>query len=281
MKRLTFLLLLLAAPAAAQDFPAPLSPYVSDFAGILDDPTEARITEALHVARDDPGTEIAVVTIRSRADHGDADRIESFATGLFNHWGIGDAASNDGILILVAVEDREMRLELGSGYPPVWDTVAENVIDNNFLPSFRDGDLPGGIQAGTRAAIERIARPFALNRAPDTGGSWFTWFLEGPLATILVVVAVVALIARRRIGNLLYRLRRCPTCGRRGLSRRRKTLSAASQAAPGEGRETVSCHSCDYVTHRSYSIAYQSRSSSSGGGFGGGSSSGGGASGRW
>ena len=102
MTRLLLALLLLGSPAAAQSFPEPLTVFVSDYADILDPATEARITEALVAAREDPGTEIAVVTVASRSDYGPHTSIESFANGLFNAWGIGDAGKNNGILILVA-----------------------------------------------------------------------------------------------------------------------------------------------------------------------------------
>lgn len=281
MRRLILALLLLAQPAIAQDYPAPLTPHVSDYAEVLDAETEARITAALVAAREDPGTEIAVVTIGNRLDYGSSDSIESFATGLFNAWGIGDADRNDGILILVALTDRDMRLELGSGYPPVWNTVAEQVIDNSFLPAFRDGDYPAGIEAGTFATIDRIARPFAANRPPDTGTSWVGRLLDGPAPVIAIFAGFAALAFRRRIGDLAYRLRTCPRCGRRFLRRHRETLTSATADTQGQGAEIVTCGYCDYESRRTYMIPYRSRSSSGGSGFGGGSSSGGGASGRW
>ncbi len=290
-KRLTLALALALAAStlapsrtAAQDYPAPLSPTISDYADVLDAATEARLTEALRLAREDPGTEIALVTIRRRAEYGASSSIEAFATGLFNAWGIGDADRNDGILILVATEDREMRLELGSGYPPVWDTVAENVVDNSFLPAFRDGDYARGIEAGTFAAIDRIARPFAQNRPPETESRWslLKWIFEGPGAMIAMVGGIAALIFRKRIGDVVTRVRRCPTCGRRTLVRRREVKTAATASATGLGEQSIMCSHCDYRDSQTFIIPTRSRSSSSGGGsFGGGSSSGGGASGRW
>lgn len=281
MRRLALALVLAAAPASGQDYPAPLSPWVSDYADLLDDTTEARLDEALQAIREDPGAEIAVVTINRRSDYGAHASIESFATGLFNDWGIGDAVRNNGILILVAVDDREMRIELGGAYPPIWDTVAENVIDNTFLPRFREDAYQEGIERGTFATIERIAVPFALNLPPPEPG-WRDWWAEwGP--PVLFGGAFAGFLAA--FGAFVWTSShpKCPNCGRRRTSRDRRTLEKATREQPGEAEETIVCRNCDYRSTRTYSVPYRTSSSSSSGGssFGGGSSSGGGASGRW
>lgn len=281
MRRLAAVLILLAAPAWAQTFPEPLSPWVSDHADLLDDATETRLNETLQAIREDPGTEIAVVTVDRRSDYGPHDSIESFATDLFNDWGIGDRVRNNGILILVAVGDREIRIELGGAYRPVWDTVAENVIDNTFLPRFRRDEYQEGIERGTYATIERIAIPFARNLPPPERG-WRDWWAEwGPLA--LFGGAFVAFFGAFFAFVWTSSHPNCPNCGRRKTSRDRRTLEKATRDHPGEAEETVVCRNCDYRSTRTYSVPYRSSSSSSSGGsgFGGGSSSGGGASGRW
>ena len=161
MIRLLAVLLFLPIAAWAQNFPDYQSTFVNDYAQVIDAAAKTRITAALRQAREETGVEATVLTIARRADYGDSASIETFAKDLFNAWGIGNAASNDGILILIAVEDREMRIALGSAYPPVWDGVALQIIDHDMLPAFRDGTMAAGIEAGTLAAIDRIARPFS------------------------------------------------------------------------------------------------------------------------
>jgi uncharacterized protein len=287
--RLLLALLFLALPASAQapserlTFPEPLTVFVSDYAGILDPETEARITAALVTARDDPGAEIAVVTVASRGDYGPHPSIESFANGLFNAWGIGDAARNNGILILVAAADREMRIELGAGHPRSWDFAAEEIVHRVMLPAFRADDLPGGIEAGTAAAIDRIARPFAAGLpAPERGfGTWLReWWpplvFFGLLGSIFGTVGLAIWRAEHPV---------CPHCGRRKTLVERKTTVPATRETPGVAEETITCRACTERTRRSYPVPWVSPSQRSGGssssGFGGGSSSGGGASGRW
>lgn len=281
--RLALAALVVAMPAAAQEFPAPLTVFVSDYADVLDAETDARITQALVAAREDPGSEIAVVTIGSRIDYGNHVSIESFANGLFNAWGIGDAARNNGILILVAAQDREMRIELGAGHPASWDFAAEEIVHRVMLPAFREGDLARGIESGTNAAIERIARPFAAGlSAPEPSlGDWLREW-GPPLAFFGLLGGIFG-----AVGLAIWRAEHpvCPHCGRRKTVVERKTTVPATRETPGVAEEVITCRACNERTWRSHAVPWvspsQRKSGGSSSGFGGGSSSGGGASGRW
>ncbi|HMO07774.1 MAG TPA: TPM domain-containing protein [Paracoccaceae bacterium] len=278
------------APAVAQRIPQPLSDTVSDYTGTLDPMTADRLSDALAAGRADTGVHVVLAVIDRRSDHGGGgERIDAFATRWFNAWGIGDATRNDGVLILVAQGDREMRIALGAGYSPVWDNRAQRVIDSIMLPAFRQGQMETGIEAGVMATIDLIARPFAEGRpvsdtegfpAPDTGFDWTLLLFLGTFASLM------AFKFRRGLADGLLILRRCPSCRARGLDRRSETLREAGETTRGEAREDIMCPACG---HRSRSrilpipSAAEARkaASSSSGGFGGGRSSGGGASGRW
>jgi len=276
IRLLTLLFLLCAAPLAAQDFPAPLTPYVNDFADLLPEADEAQLTARLENLRTSHGVEMTVVTLRSRADYGPSDTIEEFATGLFNAWGVGDATRNHGILVLVARQDREMRIELGSGYDSGWDWQARVVIEDYFLPSFRADNYLRGILTGTAQTIERIAIAHATGAESPRNSDAPVW-----IVAMLGFIAVLGLALRNTISDRLMAFRRCPNCAHRGLQVARDTLTPASLAAPGQGRRELRCPACDHHDTTIYVIPRMRPKSSSGGSFGGGSSSGGGASGRW
>ena len=81
--------------------------------------------------------------------------MEDYATALFNAWGIGKKDRDNGVLILVAVEDRAMRIEVGYGLEGVLpDGLAGSVIRQSFLPRFRDDDYRAGILEGTARIVE-------------------------------------------------------------------------------------------------------------------------------
>ncbi len=81
--------------------------------------------------------------------------IESFATHLFNRWGIGDRATNRGIMLVVARSDRKVRLELGAGYDSSYDKRAKGVIDEFILPSFKKDNYEAG--ASKKGFAERYS----------------------------------------------------------------------------------------------------------------------------
>ncbi len=291
MKRLLFSLALILAPliAGAELYPPHLTTTLNDYADLLAPDMEAKVIAEIDALRAETGVELTVLTIETRAAYDPSPSIEAFATGLFNVWGIGDAERNDGILILVVRDDREMRIELGSGYNPEYDLPAQDIINNVMLPAFRAERYDEGILSGTRASADHIARRFAglapregavSIGVPDQGGAGLA---IGVVASeVLFGLGILALIFRRRLGQVIDRYRRCPQCGARGLHTERHVLVQPTKASRGQGEKLTRCDHCSWSVTTSYTIPdTSSSSSSSGGSFGGGSSSGGGASGKW
>lgn len=267
--------------AIAQTLPEPLSDTINDFADLMSPDAEARLTEILAQGRAETGVHVVLVTMERIADFGgDGARIEDYAKALFNAWGIGDATRNDGILILVARMDREVRIALGAGYPVIWDNAAQRVIDRFMLPEFREDRYDKGIEAGASATFDLIARPYVAGNPPPEP--------ELPVADIvqtlivgLMVAGVGLMVFRQKLGDAFARLRTCSSCGHRGLHQSRRILDAPTKTTAGRGEIARDCPACAARTIIPYTIAAKSSDSGSSGGFGGGSSSGGGATGRW
>jgi len=100
---------------------------------------------------------MTVITIPYLSDYNAGPRIEPFATALFNEWGVGNAQRNDGVMILVSRNDREMRIEIGSGYGSEWDSKMKRIIDNKFIPHFKNGNYQKGIEKGVAQTIKTIS----------------------------------------------------------------------------------------------------------------------------
>ena len=152
----------------AQSFPRPQG-FVSDFAGIIDPAARASLENRLTQLSKDTGAEVAVVTVVSL----NGDTIEDYAARLFADWGIGQKNEDNGVLFITSLEDKKVRIEVGYGLEPViTDGRSGRILDNNVLPSFRDGDYSSGIIAGA-AAIEDLIRsgtpPSIIEENPLTG----------------------------------------------------------------------------------------------------------------
>ena len=266
-----------AGSAMAQSFPPYSSTTVNDFADLLSETSAAALRDRLAQLLTDTGIEMTVVTLPNQAAYAPGLSLETFATALFNDWGVGDAARNDGIMVLVLPQDRAMRVELGAGFDRQWDSVAQGVVDNSFLPHFRAGDYQTGIMVGTQVVIDRIALPFREGQPPPKANDFPI------LSIILIGICALAVRQLHRIGALFTRLRTCPKCGTRGSLRvYRRTITYPTTMTRGRDERTVTCTKCDHKDTRIIHTSRRSnRTSGSGGGFGGGRSGGGGASGRW
>lgn len=277
MRKLIFAMLFWATAAAGQgSLPAYKATTVNDFAALMNEAEHARLVDLLEQLRRDTGVEMTVVTLQRQADFAPETSLERFATRLFDHWGIGDADRNDGVLILVLHQDRAMRIELGATFGRNWDQAAQAVIDSHFLPAFADGRYGAGIMDGSRAVIDDIVMPYldgAEAPAPESEG------MSTSVIVVLFAILAVLVPGRHILSDGLARFRRCPLCGKRGLRQRRHVVHRATTTANGSGVRRINCTDCDYATSTTYIVARKSRSSS--GGFGGGRSGGGGASGRW
>ena len=166
-----------AGTASAQDLPAPVG-KVNDFAQVLEGSQRDTLETQLAELERATSAEVAVVTVRTLGGRS----VEDYATALFNAWGIGKKDRDNGVLILVAMEDRAMRIEVGYGLEGVLpDGLAGSIIRQSFLPRFRDDDYRAGILEGTARVVEIVRRnePLtaderaALDRAAsDEGKTW-------------------------------------------------------------------------------------------------------------
>lgn len=141
----------------AASFPEPSDPYINDFAGVVSIGEAASIRQHLEILYRDTGIEVVLVTIHSLSDYGATD-FRSYATALFNKWGVGDKSKNNGILILFSMGDREVRVEMGAGYGNRYDSALQEVVDTKMLPCFRNGEYSWGLHEGVMGIVGVVAR---------------------------------------------------------------------------------------------------------------------------
>jgi len=136
-----------AAPAFAAPAYPELTGRVTDQAGLLSPDDKADIERTLAEIEQTSTDQIAVVTVKSL----DGYAIEDYGIGLARKWGIGQKDKDNGILLIVAPNDRKVRIEVGRRLEPfMTDTMSALIIQNAILPKFRRGDYAGGIRDGVR-----------------------------------------------------------------------------------------------------------------------------------
>lgn len=237
-------LLWLSIAALAANFPA-LSGRIVDQANIIPVETRVALEPKLAELETKSGIQLVVATVNSL----DGDEIEPYANQLFRTWKLGEKTKNNGVLLLVAPNERRVRIEVGYGLEgTLTDALSKVIITNAVTPRFKAGDFGGGISRGvddiitvlTTDSSEWQKRP-SLRLDSPSSEQFPPWLF---VAGLLVVVALAIISPGFRwflLGMLMN------SGGRSG-----------GGWSSGGGR-------------------------SSGGGFsgGGGSSGGGGASGRW
>jgi uncharacterized protein len=137
-------LLLLPSPAEAQSFPA-LSGRVVDAAGLLDPAQERALDAKLAALEKESGRQMVVATVPDLEGRDIAD----YGYRLGRAWGIGAKDNNDGALLIVAPNDRRVRIEVGYGLEGIMtDAISSIIISRAITPRFKQGDFAGGITAG-------------------------------------------------------------------------------------------------------------------------------------
>jgi uncharacterized protein len=126
---------------------------VVDEANLLNGTEEAQLSAAFEKLERELGPQFVVVTVPDLQGR----PIEEYGLGLGRHWGTGHKDRNDGLLLIVAPNERKVRIEVGIGLEKrVSNHFASEVIQKRILPEFRQDRFPAGIRAGSDALIERL-----------------------------------------------------------------------------------------------------------------------------
>ena len=268
------MLLFLAVPASAQSFPEHGGSPVVDQADLLRPEQELDLKSKSEALYAQTGRSFVVATVNSL----DGLTIEDYGYRLGRHWKLGGETEDDGVILLVAPNEKKVRIETGYGAEAsLPDILGGRIIRDTILPRFKAGDMAGGIVAGADQIIEAMSLPAeeaqrqadaAVQQERERERNGQINFV--PIVFWMMIIAFVILSLGRRAGGRKYRSRRgggiSPWVILWGLSE----LSRASRGRGGWGGG---------------SWGGGSWGGGGGGGFGGfgggGSFGGGGASGSW
>lgn len=196
---------LIAAPAAAQTFPKLAGNRVVDQADIIPAGEEAALNRQLLALEKTTGHQLVVATVRDL----EGRDVSDYGYRLGREWAIGDAEKDDGVVFLIAPNERRMHIAVGLGLEPVLtDALSGRIIRDVVTPKFKAGDMPGGIQDGVNAIAQQIqlppeeaqARAAAAaanerNRADE--GNFGGLFFVGFIILIFFVLPMLSRLGRR------------------------------------------------------------------------------------
>lgn len=203
---ISLICLLLLAGTAMGGIKVPDPPryfYCLDQAGMLSPETENAIIENNRSLQQKTGAQIVVVTVK---DMGGA-AIEDYAQTLFRQWGIGDKKKNNGVLLLVAQQERKSRIHVGYGLEGILpDGKTGRIQDQYLIPDFKAGKYESGIIKTYNAILQEVGKEYNVQLAPLTGvssgdyqdsGKGISWIeVIGILLVMLIIFA-----SRRRWGG--------------------------------------------------------------------------------
>ncbi len=201
-----FVVALLPAISAAQPPPPLLTEPVNDFANVIDANSKAEMDRRIRALQQTTGDAVVVATVDTFQPYAD---INEYATKMFENGGkgIGQKQKDNGVLIVVAVKDRRVRIETGyENEAYITDGFAGDVIRNTITPEFRQGRYGAGLLAGTTRLINRIAdgRGVTVPDVPRPRPAESAGRPQIPFSLIVFVIIIIIALAnsgRRRRGG--------------------------------------------------------------------------------
>jgi uncharacterized protein len=191
------LVLLFALAAWAQVAVPPLKARVTDLTGTLTKEQTASLEQMLQSFEARKGSQIAVLMLPSVKP----EAIEQYALRVAEQWKIGRGKIDDGAILVVAKNDRELRIEVGYGLEGALnDATANRIVEDIIVPRFREGDFYGGISAGVDRMIRVIdgePLPEPARPQPQVGGG-----IGQSLPVLLILAMVVGGLLRRMLGRV-------------------------------------------------------------------------------
>lgn len=167
--------------------------WVHDEANVLSAGMKSQIEAILKAERDSTSNQIAILIIPSL----DGDIMEEYSLRVAEKWKLGKKDTDNGVLWLISMNDRKMRIEVGHGLEGrLTDALSSRINRNEVAPNFRRGDYDAGVYAGTMAIIQAIQGEYVNTDPPRMSKK-----LRSPWTTLGFIVLIIILASRRRRGG--------------------------------------------------------------------------------
>jgi uncharacterized protein len=189
------LILLIGGSAFAQRAVPPQGGvWVHDEANVLSPGTIAQLEQLLKAERDSTSNQIAILIVPSL----EGEDIDGFGIRVGDAWKAGDKKKDNGVIFIVSIQDRKMRIEVGQGLEGVLtDALSSRINRNEVAPNFRVGNYDAGIMAGTVAIIQAIKGTYVNETPPQRGRRSG----RSPWTSLIVIIIIIIAMSRRKGGG--------------------------------------------------------------------------------
>ena len=205
LKSIVLLLVVSAiSPALGQSTDVPeLKERVTDLADILSESEESILTSLLADLEERKGSQVAILTINSTKP----ETIEQYSIRVVDQWKLGREDIDDGVLLIIAKNDRKLRIEVGYGLEgAIPDAYAKRIINNIIVPHFRDGDYYLGIEEGVEAIVGLINGEELPQVTSDGGGNRdnedYSFLLFIGIVVLIFIIFIAKALLSKKMGNV-------------------------------------------------------------------------------
>lgn len=162
--------------------------YITDKADVINKQTESRLNTRLKDFEKKTSYEVAVLTISNL----EGQNIRDYGVAIANDWGVGKKGKDNGVLMVVAIKDREIGIEVGRGAEgQLTDLQTHNIITKNIIPEFKKNDYSTGVEKG----VDSILKTLSNDSAELASGSAQTKELTGwDIAVIIILIIIILFI---------------------------------------------------------------------------------------
>ncbi|HEY8934145.1 MAG TPA: TPM domain-containing protein [Cyclobacteriaceae bacterium] len=198
LKRILYLIILLPPLAFGQlAVPEHGGVWVHDEANVLSASAKSELEMMLKAERDSTSNQIAVLIIPSL----NGEALEDYAIKVAHQeWKLGQKDRDNGVLLLIVIDDRKVRIETGYGLEGVLtDALSSRINRNEIVPFFKQGDYDNGVKAGVTAIIKAIKGEYKNDNPPPSGKKFRR--SRSPLTTIIIVIVIIIIAASRKRGG--------------------------------------------------------------------------------
>jgi uncharacterized membrane protein YgcG len=246
--------------------------FINDYTSTISSYWKSRMNELALKVEKDTGCEIAVAVV----DNLQGMEIEEYAFKLFEKWGIGKDSQDNGILLLVSMQDRTLKIEVGYGLEGIiTDLEAKKIIDDEIIPRFKLNDYSTGIYNGIAEIANLIYDEQKNNTGfvetvPSEARKSFSIFNFLPFLLSIglpLFVDILTLLPWLIIGGIVFAIfiryylieHKCPQCNKIGLTIKRKWIEYPTYEQPGKQEVTKWCKYCSYSDKRAVVVAKLNR----------------------